>query len=1702
MGAVNPNPTLRPDGPIAWAVGVALLLALGVLMAGAALRVAQPRPLPDLLEPFDQYDRKAVRDAMTAASVERELRSILAHGNRFVGNVGLDAARHEVKQAILDAGLELIEQPVSTVAPVTLQRRIEDASGAALAGVEIYPLLPNHAQPIVTPDGGVEGELLWVTDEVLATRGRFDDCIALLDLRKPSKRLGLDWARYAELGFRALVVSHSEGLERADWSARTFMPLVGDVPINYPRLVATAGLFEHAGRSVRLHVRCAYRNVPDPNLVGVLRSGATPSSRAVVVVTHLDAPSPLPDLSPGVQPAINLAAQLALMRGLTAYRSQLRADVVFVFVSGQMFGQSGTYRLLSTLGFKGDTVRPRKTLTASLDDHQASLAKVGAILSAFDRAGFLEDPAATNAASDALPAEARDLLAEQVRYVLNDRLLQYNRQMLRARVAFLRQQEDVNHPSYAAFLASKQRTERLSASTGYSLSNLLLDKAAMLREMDFATLLRRRLEQLRSHHLAGITEAEAGLRLNELFGSYRDLVVVSASLAAAPAPAPRQTLSFVLGPQHGEQTRRHGSGYNNFLLAVRSTLEPDSPVDVAVLADNHEGRTASQNAGLVNLTAPWVRCGYAGFTLVHTDRTAAYELFHVPLDLPWMRDMNAIAPSLAMFGETVLSLAFGNGRFESDAVEPPISYGGRVYVSGIGRSLLPNFPLSEALVMTKGYERHYESGILPRMILWTDAYGRYALPDTVAGLQRGTGVPGYSPNAFGYDASGRIALATDEGAASQNVYRSKGIDLRTQAGPHNIVTFEAAPVTMFDLINPQSLQPYSSVELIEAQSLTPLPTFNAFTETPGLFLRFVRPDDRFFVELKAGSPDNELVQQTRAFMLGVENDSEFQYRGREVDGPGYLAAHATTILDVPKRVAASMQFLNGQRLELQNRHRMADERTNRFHQRGEELLEAQSDPNLTQLERTITAQNAVTYATLNHPVLRASIVEAVMGIVWYLGLLVPFAFFFEKLVFGYTDIRKQLLAHALIFLSVFALLKLLHPAFELIQSSLMILLGFVIMLISSAIMVVFSGKFRENLEGLAKQRGVVAGAQVNTMGVIGTAFALGLNNMHRRRVRTGLTCATLVLITFAMICFINSSSDVVDDQIATGRAAYQGLLVRDDNLKPIADAELFALRTRYGHRFDLAERRMVVASYNNYSRQLQLPELKATYASAGNAVQSVGFSSILFFDRKEPLAGSLRFLTQRSWWPHEEPDSVDSAAPMPVMLPSTMAQRLGLTPAEVDERDVLVDINGKAFVVWSIFDPASLEALRDVDGRSLLPFDAQSMPQLQVSNNAVLAVEPYVSVPAEELVIMLDHAGIRLGENIGPRRTSVALWLRDRDTGGELPYKQARQEIDFYLEQSGRVTHYGLEGVSYRGQRARQTSFAGVLELIIPLVIAALTVLNTMRGSVYERREEIFVYNAVGIAPRFVFAMFFAEAFVYAVVGSVLGYVLSQGVGKVLTTLELTGGLNMTFTSLNTVTASLAMMLCVFLSTLFPALSAMRIAAPAEDAGWTLPEPQGDDLSMLLPFTFDPTARVAVLEFLERFFLDHGEGSSGTFFCSPPRMAIHEQTDPLDHEGYIPGLQCTVWLKPFDLGVSQRLTIALPTDPQTREYIARLTLTRLSGTRESWVRLNKVFLGRLRQHFLHWRAVGSDEKREMFTAAADKLRTAAATTLASGVALA
>ncbi len=91
-----------------------------------------------------------------------------------------------------------------------------------------------------------------------------------------------------------------------------------------------------------------------------------------------------------------------------------------------------------------------------------------------------------------------------------------------------------------------------------------------------------------------------------------------------------------------------------------------------------------------------------------------------------------------------------------------------------------------------------------------------------------------------------------------------------------------------------------------------------------------------------------------------------------------------------------------------------------------------------------------------------------------------------------------------------------------------------------------------------------------------------------------------------------------------------------------------------------------------------------------------------------------------------------------------------------------------------------------------------------------------------------------------------------------------------------------------------------------------------------------------------------------------------------------------------------------------------------------------------------------------------------------------DELDPLADGAYIPQVSTSIWLKPYDLSVSQRMLISLPTDSETGEYIAHINLVRLSGTKESWLRLNQGFVAQVRKHFLHWRAVSDEDRAEMF----------------------
>ena len=1604
-----------------------------------------------------------MRSSLSPDSVAERYQEIVRFGSRAPGQEGAAKTAALVERCYRDAGLEIFEQEVMIPYPRTLpgSGRLTFGDGSELT---VWPFAPNHVQPVTTGKDGIDGTLFLVTEENVRAEGDFSDKIAVVNLSLPVfTDLGYNPVKYADLGFQAVIMTIDASLGKMPWKQLSTMRLP-ETPVNIVRLVAGREILSHVGEKVHVDARANWVNAKERNIIGVLRA-KEPTEKALVIPVTYDAVSLLPDMARGSAYAFQTAIQLQLLKGILPHRDALKRDVIFVAAADGSLAQFGYSRLLASVGKRGKSEFMRERIVADIADNDMHIRMLERIAACFDDPGFAVPgkSAETEAIVRALPSETRKFLGERVRAVLRKRVFEQSEVLLQANIAYRKNPDDLTTSEYHAFRQAKKQYDDLNALSALPLQRALERDSARKQEFMLADGSRGFIRDALEEHVDALLAFHANKRktlredlaLQELFAAYKDIFVLSPRVTPSSEPVAHETVSYdsgVLIQSNGEAGNLFGSLLDDAAFALGLSDK------VTIVHPSGRVGYVSPRGGSYLDSNPWGILEFPSFSIINPRNDVAP--FETPTLLDAYENPASVSNTLQIVGEAVISAGCGYGNFPRFPFNWTYAWSGNVYASGIGNSVIPNYAVENALVASRD----------PKPKFFTDPYGHYGSPFLVMPDSWSRWKP---PEAFVFGEDGDIRYVKDCGSAAQSIYWSKWMP--GGSAPLNLILYRVSPVAILDVVNPQSMKAFTGIEFLTGSGLNAFSSTCPYRSDPNVKMDFLPPAEYFFLTMKAGAPGNDLVAMIRAFCLGVSRTNAPDYKpgGNEIEGPGYLAAETPVFRDIAYEMATSMDDLARKRLGLQKQYGMADDMTLSFNKRAEEILEKheRQGESMSHAARLRNIRQGLSYLILNHPVIRSAISEAVWGILWYMGLLVPFIFFFEKLLFCFTDIRKQILAEGAIFLIVFALLRILHPAFHMIRSSAMILLGFVIIIIVGSVTIVLSGKFQENLEELRKARGVVKGASGNKAGIIMTAFMLGLNNMHRRKVRTGLTCATLVLMTFVMISFTSVQSNIVEKEQAIGRAPYQGVLVREKLFRPIPRAEADALNSSYGEDHAVNVREMLTGYADDNRNQTVIPDFKMVHGEGGEAAMKVAKGALLF-DYTEPLAKGIRLLTTNGWFTAEQ--AALHEGPYPVIIPDTAAEELGIFPEDVDRGPVPLTIGGEHYFVWGVFDSHGFDKVVDVDGQNLLPFDVGALSSPQSENRMILAEPTDPRLSASDVFLGLRGQTTVASERAG-RIASIVVDM------GTSPYAVARQEIASYLERTGRDTTCGLDGTAFKGYRARVRSMAGMADLLIPLIIAALTVLNTMKGSVYERHNEIFLYNAVGIAPRYIFFMFVAEALVYSVVGAVLGYVLSQGVGRILTILGWTGGLNMNFTSITTIYASLAIMAATLASTYFPARSAMEIAKPTEDAGWTLPKPGDDDsIEFFLPFTFTPYDRIAVLAFFYNYFEEHGEGSAGAFFSGLPVLRLADHTDDLADGAYIPCLDVQVWLKPFDLGVSQRITIELATDPDTHEFISKMRLSRVTGTRDAWQRLNGPLVKLIRRHFLHWRAVPAESKTAYF----------------------
>ena len=776
-------------------------------------------------------------------------------------------------------------------------------------------------------------------------------------------------------------------------------------------------------------------------------------------------------------------------------------------------------------------------------------------------------------------------------------------------------------------------------------------------------------------------------------------------------------------------------------------------------------------------------------------------------------------------------------------------------------------------------------------------------------------------------------------------------------------------------------------------------------------------------------------------------NSEGHVDEAEARGRGFLLATeklgATTL-----QSARDLWNIDEARMRTLARHGIENQRLTRLHDQAAELIaRAEGAAERLEWDRYVAwSREALGVESRAYPEVLDTLNDVIKGMVFFLALVLPAAFFGERLLFAAADIRRQLAGFAAVLVLIWLVLSQVHPAFELAHP-LVILLAFSIMAMGGLVLLMIVGRFNRFVDEYQSRQSRVHTQDLSRLSASYAAFMLGISNMRRRPLRTGLTLATLTLLTFTLLSFTSFEQQIrYASFILPHTGSYEGVLIRDRGWD-----ELNAETREY------AESHFGTSGHFTRRNWYQAGEAgESNWVAVATEQKNARATGILGLMPAEALiTGVDAALVAGSFF-----DAADEAS---CILSLPMAAALDIGSDDVGR--ARVRIFGRELVVRGLADPAALGGIADLDGESLMPanFELSSAEVMALGAEQDLEIggeedpselRPFVHIEPDNVLIL----PYRTLERSGGRLRSIAVRFAE-GVGG-------RQLVEDYILRVAATLFVGLPDGTVRAfSSIGLTSVEGLGALVVPALVAALIVLNAMMGAVYERLREIGIYSSVGLAPMHISLLFIAEACVFAVIGVVLGYILGQGLGRALLALGLLQGITLNYSSLAAIGASLAVMGVVLLSTLFPARVAARQSVPDVVRRWEPELPEGDEWRFEFPFMLGESEVEGVCGFLANYFGSFGKATLGDFYSEDIRVV----------GGRDFRLEFNLWLAPFDLGVSQAVRVDFVRTGSTTRLL-EVRLARQSGERLYWTRLNRRFVEALRKQLLIWHTLKEDER--------------------------
>ncbi|MEE2658116.1 MAG: FtsX-like permease family protein [Candidatus Latescibacterota bacterium] len=1029
-----------------------------------------------------------------------------------------------------------------------------------------------------------------------------------------------------------------------------------------------------------------------------------------------------------------------------------------------------------------------------------------------------------------------------------------------------------------------------------------------------------------------------------------------------------------------------------------------------------------------------IAAGYNGLGLVTAgDRR---ELFDSVEDHLSRMNMPSLARQAAFSSRLVQHLLEKGSReelFPERAKDSFATLSGRFVEWGEG-SFEPDRPIAGGWVRIRSAHRA-QMGVRPDYVELTDEAGLFRF----AGVEARTlYLQPIEMEAFGHDSLGFVDRVVDRGPFGAVNYPT-GVLMDHDRKERTLVGFRARPLVLTDLHDPRWLTTLDNPRVLDGSTDADLAEFGVSfpalageVERLGLYHSGGSLGEQAAALYVPGPMAAKVTMTSGRFGLGrrlvlVNGTPE------EPEGGGFLAEDTRVPGFTANRVAADLGNLTAQRLRQLRRRGIFSQAIASHHELAQNHLERarQETTRMRTAEALAHSRAAWALASWAYSAVQGVRTDAVFGVLMVLFALIPFAFCAERLFVEAKSMRGQVAAALAVFALAFFVLRYSHPAFDLTIYPLVVLIGFLILALSAVVIAIGMSRLNTQLRHAVSSTVARHRAESRRSSMVGRALSMGIGQMRRRPLRTGLTCSTLALLTFSLVSFTSVKSSVRFNLTPAAGSAGVG-----------EDAVMF--RFPGWERMEWVTAELLSLLFDEATAERVWYNREALLRSGANSSR---VAAVLGLSPEEPrfteVLGALR---QGRWFRAGERRVC--------LLPGAQAQRLEIETARIEAGTAHVELLGSRYRVVGLVDGAALDDVRDIGGAPLAPLDLDAYQPherragLDRRGEAPafthLSSRQVAILPAEEVVTFGEHS----------RLASVAAAL-----------PRGRESLEAIATQISHNLFARIDGEFFVVNTVGDRVFAGNRAVWVPLLISILIVANTMMGSVHERRPEISTFNAVGLAPGHVAWLFVAEALAYALLGGMGGYLLAQVFSRVGLLTGLFPGITVNYSSLSAVATLFAVVFAVIGSALYPARLASHLSVPGIERSWVLPRPTGEELDLEMPFSMRPSEARALLAFIAEYLSACDDQSIGAEFYAEAVESRPER------------LTARIWLTPFDSGVSQDLRMTLCIDVATGYASIQLKLLRSSGDSSGWLRANRLFVDGLRKQLLIWRALPAEERK-------------------------